>query len=69
MTITINGLTDYLLVAVMPFLLVCAVYMLVGFFTGPKTGGFRLVLPWPWLWITLPMVAAGLWGIVRTLST
>jgi hypothetical protein len=43
--------------------------MLVGFFTGPKTGGFRLVLPWPWLWITLPMVAAGLWGIVRTLST
>lgn len=69
MTITINGLTDYLLVAVTPFLLVCAVYMFVGLFYGPKTGGFRLVVTWPWLWITLPSVAAGLWGIVRTLST
>jgi hypothetical protein len=64
--VTIHLTTDdLLLLAVVPFLLVIAVVMTVGLFNGPRHGGFRLLLPWGWLWVVLPTVLVGLYGIAR----
>jgi hypothetical protein len=60
--------TNLLLLAMVPFLLVCATFMVVGLFTGPRTGGFKMILPWSWLWLVLPTILAGLVGIVRALG-
>lgn len=69
MTFRFDGATDWLLLAVVPFLVVCAVFMIVGLFNGPRHGGFRLILTWAWLPLILPTVIAGLWGIVRVVSS
>lgn len=69
MTIHLHGLTDALLLAVVPLLVVLAIFMTIGLLTGPRRGGFRLVLTWPWVCLVLPTVIAGLWGIVRVMST
>jgi len=41
------------------------VWMTVGLFTGPHQGGFRMVLTWPWLWVVLPTIFVGLYGIAK----
>jgi hypothetical protein len=65
MTITLaDGTTALLLLAVVPFLAVIAVFMLTAVLSGPK-GNFRLILTFPWLLLVLPTVLAGLWGIMR----
>ena len=64
MTVTIDT-GDLLLLAPVPFLLICAVWMTVGLFTGPHRGGFRMVLTWPWLWVVLPTIFVGLYGIAK----
>lgn len=69
MTYEINiDLTGVLLLAAVPFLLVCAVYMIVGVFNGPRTGGFTMRLTYGWLFLALPSVLAGLYGIIRVLG-
>lgn len=66
MTITLN-LTDLLLLAPVPLLLLFAVYGIAGLvkevFNG--NGGFRLALTPLWLVLVTPTVIAGLVGIYR----
>lgn len=69
LTFHLEGLTNWLLLAPLPFLVVCIAYMVVGLFTGPRVGGFYLKLTWAWLWLVLPTLLAGVWGIIRALGT
>lgn len=66
-------LTQWLLLAPVPFLGVCVTFMLVGLVSGPTfrdgvAGGFLVVLTWPWLVVVTPTLIAGLWGIARAVT-